>query len=78
MDELMELKRKYTYWISRYNKGLDFFNNTLLENYEKPIEYYTDWFNDIVKRCSNLLNKIEKHLGRELTEKEKWQGFKEE
>ena len=56
-------------------EALSFFENTLVEEYKKPLEDYVHWFNDIVKRCSNLMDDIEKLIGRELTEVEKWKGF---
>ena len=77
IDQVIKKKKEYNYWINRYNKALSFFENILVEEYKKPLEDYVHWFNDIVKRCSNLMTDIEKLTGKELTEVEKWKGFKE-
>lgn len=66
-----EMIQEYNYWVLRNIKAEEFF----VKNPDESINYI-ELFNEIVRNMSRLSVQIEKELGRELTFKEKFYGFK--
>lgn len=71
--ELVKMKQKYNYWLSRYKKAEEYFETATVEECEK----HTTLFNEIVRNLSKLMIRFALITGRKMTTDEKFNGFSE-
>ena len=64
---------KYNYWLKRYYKAVDYFNDLSVDDNEKL--KYLDTFNTVVEEVSMLIKEFQPLFGREMTYKEIEEGF---
>lgn len=82
MDGLIKLKKKYNEGLVRNKNAEEYFKTHTIEECSKKFKVKNtmmtafDVFNDVVKNLSELMFKIEDITGKELTEHEKFNGFK--
>lgn len=70
---IVEVKKKYNYWLGRYLKAEEFINSSEPEEVEK----YLGLFHQIVRELSSLLQIFRELTGREMTKDEMFKGFSE-
>ena len=70
---IVEVKKKYNYWLGRYLKAEEFINSSEPEEVDK----YLGLFHQIVRELSSLLQIFRKLTGREMTKDEMFKGFSE-
>lgn len=70
---IVEVKKKYNYWLGRYLKAEEFINSIEPEEVDK----YLGLFHQIVRELSSLLQIFRELTGREMTEDEMFKGFSE-
>ena len=71
---VVEVKKKYNYWLGRYLKAEEFINSSEPEEVDK----YLGLFHQIVRELSLLIQEFRKATGKEMTKKEMYEGFNEE
>lgn len=71
MDGLNELKKKYNEKLQRNKDAEEYFKNNTVEQCLKHL----DLFNQVVKELSELIMKIEKLTGKNMTHYEIINGF---
>lgn len=82
MDELIELKRKYNEGLKRNNAAEEYFKTHTVAECSKEFKVMQsimtsfDVFNDVVKNLSELMFKIEDITGEQMTDDEKFNGYK--
>ena len=70
---IVEVKKKYNYWLGRYLKAEEFINSSEPEEVDK----YLGLFHQIVRELSLLIQEFRKATGKEMTKKEMYEGFNE-
>ena len=70
---IVEVKKKYNYWLGRYLKAEEFINSSEPEEVEK----YLVLFHQIVRELSSLLQIFRELTGKEMTKDEMFKGFSE-
>ena len=70
---IVEVKKKYNYWLGRYLKAEEFINSIEPEEVDK----YLGLFHQIVRELSSLLQIFRELTGREMTKDEMFKGFNE-
>lgn len=70
---IVEVKKKYSYWLGRYLKAEEFINSSEPEEVDK----YLGLFHQIVRELSSLLQIFRELTGREMTKDEMFKGFNE-
>ena len=70
---ILEVKKKYNYWLGRYLKAEEFINSSEPEEVDK----YLGLFHQIVRELSLLIQEFRKATGKEMTKKEMYEGFNE-
>ena len=70
---IVEVKKKYNYWLGRYLKAEEFINSSEPEKVDK----YLGLFHKIVRELSSLLQIFRELTGREMTKDEMFKGFNE-
>ncbi len=70
--EIVEVKKKYNYWLGRYLKAEEFINAST----EEVIEKYLELFYQIVRELSKLIDIYFELTRKEMTSYEKNNGFK--
>ena len=70
---IVEVKKKYNYWLGRYLKAEEFINSREPEEVDK----YLGLFHQIVRELSLLIQEFRKATGKEMTKKEMYEGFNE-
>ena len=70
---IVEVKKKYNYWLGRYLKAEEFINSSEPEEVDK----YLGLFHQIVRELSSLLQIFRELTGREMTKDEMFKGFSE-
>lgn len=70
---IVEVKKKYNYWLGRYLKAEEFINSSEPEEVDK----YLGLFHKIVRELSSLLQIFRELTGREMTKDEMYEGFNE-
>ena len=70
---IVEVKKKYNYWLGRYLKAEEFINSSEPEEVDK----YLGLFHKIVRELSSLLQIFRELTGREMTKDEMFKGFSE-
>lgn len=70
---IVEVKKKYNYWLGRYLKAEEFINSSEPEEVEK----YLGLFHQIVRELSSLLQIFRELTGKEMTKDEMFKGFSE-
>ena len=70
---VVEVKKKYNYWLGRYLKAEEFINSSEREEVDK----YLGLFHQIVRELSSLLQIFRELTGREMTKDEMFKGFSE-
>ena len=70
---IVEVKKKYNYWLGRYLKAEEFINSSEPEEVDK----YLGLFHQIVRELSLLLQIFRGLTGRGMTKKEMYEGFNE-
>lgn len=70
---IVEVKKKYNYWLGRYLNA----EKWLSESKPEDINKYLDVFHQIVRELSSLLQLFRKLEGREMTKDEMFKGFSE-
>lgn len=70
---IVEVKKKYNYWLGRYLKAEEFINSSEPEEVDKHLEL----FHQIVRELSLLIQEFRKATGKEMTKKEMYEGFNE-
>ena len=70
---IVEVKKKYNYWLGRYLKAEEFINSSEPEEVDK----YLGLFHQIVRELSSLLQIFRELTGREMTKDEMYEGFNE-
>ena len=70
---IVEVKKKYNYWLGRYLKAAELINSTEPEEVDK----YLGLFHQIVRELSSLLQIFRELTGREMTKDEMFKGFSE-
>lgn len=70
---IVEVKKKYNYWLGRYLKAEEFINSSEPEEVDK----YLGLFHQIVRELSSLLQIFRELTGREMTKDEMFKGFNE-
>ena len=70
---IVEVKKKYNYWLGRYLKAEEFINSSEPEEVDK----YLGLFHQIVRELSSLLQVFRELTGREMTKDEMFKGFNE-
>ena len=64
---------KYNYWLKRYYKACDYFNDLSKDDNEKL--KHLDMFNTVVKNLSMAQKEYKRLFGRDMTCKEIEEGF---
>lgn len=70
---IVEVKKKYNYWLGRYLKAEEFINSSEPEEVDK----YLGLFHQIVRELSSLLQIFRELTGKEMTKDEMFKGFNE-
>ena len=70
---IVEVKKKYNYWLGRYLKAEEFINSSEPEEVDK----YLGLFHQIVRELSSLLQIFRELTSREMTKDEMFKGFNE-
>ena len=70
--EIVEVKKKYNYWLGRYLNAEEFINAST----EEVIEKYLELFYQIVRELSKLIDIYFELTRKEMTSYEKNNGFK--
>ena len=70
---IVEVKKKYNYWLGRYLKAEEFINSSEPEEVDK----YLGLFHQIVRELSLLIQEFRKATGKEMTKDEMFKGFSE-
>lgn len=70
---IVEVKKKYNYWLGRYLKAEEFINSSEPEEVDK----YLGLFHQIVRELSSLLQIFRELTGKEMTKDEMFKGFSE-
>ena len=70
---IVEVKKKYNYWLGRYLKAEEFINSSEPEEVDK----YLGLFHQVVRELSSLLQIFRELTGREMTKDEMFKGFSE-
>ena len=70
---IVEVKKKYNYWLGRYLKAEEFINSSGPEEVDK----YLGLCHQIVRELSSLLQIFRELTGREMTKDEMFKGFSE-
>ena len=70
---IVEVKKKYNYWLGRYLKAEEFINSSEPEEVDK----YLGLFHQIVRELSSLLQIFRELTSREMTKDEMFKGFSE-
>ena len=70
---IVEVKKKYNYWLRRYLKAEEFINSSEPEEVDK----YLGLFHQVVRELSSLLQIFRELTGREMTKDEMFKGFSE-
>ena len=70
---IVEVKKKYNYWLGRYLKAEEFINSSEPEEVDK----YLGLFHQIVRGLRSLLQIFGGWTGREMTKDEMFKGFSE-
>ena len=70
---IVEVKKKYNYWLGRYLKAEEFITSSEPEEVDK----YLGLFHQIVRELSLLIQEFRKATGKEMTKKEMYEGFNE-
>ena len=70
---IVEVKKKYNYWLGRYLKAEEFINSSEPDEVDK----YLGLFHQIVRELSSLLQIFRELTGREMTKDEMFKGFSE-